>query len=127
MIPTTGGDYIYLGRAYGETAAFSFSWYYFWVAKPGSQAIIATVFGNYFVTVFTGLDNANGGDKLTSTLAKVCAVVLVAILTGLNCLGVKETSGVVNVLTGTKIALIVCVFVVGITFVCIHQDSDTAR
>ena len=29
------------------------------IAKPGSQAIIATVFGNYMINVFTGLDDAN--------------------------------------------------------------------
>ena len=31
MIPTAGGDFDYLRRAYGDKAAFAFAWFNFWV------------------------------------------------------------------------------------------------
>ena len=32
-----GGDFDYLGRAYGSQAAFSFAWFNFFISKTGSQ------------------------------------------------------------------------------------------
>ena len=43
MMPTAGGDFDYLRRAFGDRVAFSFAWYNFFVGKSGSQAIIATM------------------------------------------------------------------------------------
>ena len=47
MMPTAGGDFDYLRRAFGDRAAFSFAWYNFFVGKSGSQAIIATMSGQH--------------------------------------------------------------------------------
>ena len=47
LMPSAGGDFSFLKRAYGDNAAFIFAWYNFWISKTGSQAIIATVFGEY--------------------------------------------------------------------------------
>jgi amino acid transporter len=91
------------------------------IAKPGSQAIIATVFGNYTVNVLTGLNDSNQvRHSLTlccvcllctdlcecvcvcvcvwqdSYYSKLLAIGLVIALTSLNCYGVKETSTVVT-------------------------------
>ena len=41
-MPSAGGDFDYLQRAYGQRAAFSFAFYNFFVGKSGSQAIIAS-------------------------------------------------------------------------------------
>jgi len=121
MMPTAGGDYEYLKRAYGEWASFSFGWYFFWIAKPGSQAIIATVFGNYTVRVFTGLD----GDNASAWASKVASVGLILALTGLNCMGVRESSWAINALTVCKIALILCVFVAGMVY--LGSDTSTLK
>jgi len=32
MIPTAGGDFDYLKRAYGDGVAFAFAWFNFWVS-----------------------------------------------------------------------------------------------
>ena len=45
MMPSAGGDFDYLTRAFGDRAAFAFAWYNFFIGKSGSQAIIATIFG----------------------------------------------------------------------------------
>lgn len=119
MMPNTGGDIEYLKRAYGKSASFSFSWFLFWISKPGSQAIISTVFGNYLVTVFTGLDNA---DK-NSTNSKIAAVALIIISTIVNCFGVQTSSAITNTLTITKLTLVVLVVLSGATYLARNQSA----
>mmetsp|Transcript_23192 Transcript_23192/g.34018 ORF Transcript_23192/g.34018 Transcript_23192/m.34018 type:complete len:491 (-) Transcript_23192:227-1699(-) len=121
MLPTTGGDFVYLRRAYGKTAAFSFVWFNFWVAQPGSQAIIATVFGNYIVTLFTGLDQTTSN----STPSKAAAVLIIAVLVGVNCGGVRESSMLNKTLTAAKVVMLLCVIAAGVVYGCSH--GSTAR
>lgn len=118
MIPSTGGDFDYLHRAYGKSAAFSFAWFLFWISKPGSQAIIATVFGNYVVRIFTGLNSSSDG----SPAAKAAGVLLIIILTLVNCVGVHATSSVANVLMATKLLLVALVVCAGVYHVSNTQD-----
>ncbi len=47
LYPSAGGDYTFLQQAYGDYAGFAFGFYNFFISKPGSQAIIATIFGRY--------------------------------------------------------------------------------
>lgn len=117
MIPSTGGDFDYLNRAYGKSAAFSFAWFLFWISKPGSQAIIATVFGNYVVRIFTGLNNSSDG----SYEAKAAGVLLIISLTLVNCVGVHATSAVANFLTATKLILVGVVVFSGVYHVSNKQ------
>lgn len=121
MMPSTGGDFDYLNKAYGQSTAFAFAWFYFWISKTGSLAIISTVFGNYIVNLFKGLNNDDdsSSDDFTS---KGIAMGLIIILTGLNFLGVKESSGVVNFLTVLKIGLVVTVCLVGVYHVSKNQS-----
>jgi amino acid transporter len=119
--PSAGGDYEYLTRAYGKPIGFSFIWYYFWISKPGSQAIIATVFGDYFLRAFTGEPSSND-----SYLGKLFSVSLILLLTSINCLGIKESSTVINILTLIKLLLIVFIAISGLIFL-INNDSSILR
>jgi APA family basic amino acid/polyamine antiporter len=42
MLPYTGGEYVYLRRAYGDLTAFLYMWTWFAVAKPASIASVTT-------------------------------------------------------------------------------------
>lgn len=117
--PSAGGDYEYLTRAYGKPIGFSFIWYYFWISKPGSQAIIATVFGDYFLRAITGSRDINSE---MSYLAKFFSVFLIIVLTIINCLGIKESSTVINILTFFKLLLIVFITLTGLVF-AFHDPS----
>src|SRR5204862_6685520 len=44
MLPAAGGEYVYLKRSYGDTAAFLFGWQRFIVAGSGSNASLASGF-----------------------------------------------------------------------------------
>jgi amino acid transporter len=120
--PSAGGDYEYLTRAYGKPIGFSFIWYYFWISKPGSQAIIATVFGDYFFRALTGMPPSAADD---SYLQKIFSVSLILVLTFINCLGIKESSTVINILTFMKLMLIVFIAISGVVFVT--HDSSILR
>eukprot|EP01039_Chlorochromonas_danica_P003619 gene3619-3963_t len=130
MMPSAGGDFDYLRRAYGEAAAFSFAWFNFFVSKTGSQAIIATIFGRYFESVLRG--NASqlivSGSTSETWLSKVLAVAVVVGVTALNCAGVKESAVVSILLTSTKVLLVLSVFVFAILYASSDKDrSETAR
>lgn len=121
MMPDIGGDYGYLSRAYGRTVSFSYAWYYFWIAKPGTQAIVATVFGNYFTTLFMGLENADE----TSAASTACSVAIIVALTVLNCLGLMQAQGVVYIFTLSKAVLVAAIVIT--SFVYISSDMETLR
>src|SRR5512146_675162 len=46
-MPEAGGEYVYLGEAYGPMWGFLYSWTQMWVAKSGSIATLATGFFLY--------------------------------------------------------------------------------
>lgn len=96
-VPSAGGDAEYLRLAYGDRAAFVFVWTKFWVLKPGSQAIIATVFGQYLEAALggaaVGATDDGGGSSWVATLL---AVACIWALTANNCLGVRETANLQN-------------------------------
>src|ERR1044072_7651052 len=47
MMPETGGQYVYLRRAYGPFVAFVYGWALFAVIQSGSIAAVAYVFAEY--------------------------------------------------------------------------------
>src|SRR5215510_8975776 len=47
MMPETGGQYVYLQRAYGPFVAFVYGWALFAVIQSGSIAALAYVFAEY--------------------------------------------------------------------------------
>lgn len=97
--PKSGGDYVYLTRAFGPRVGFLFAWSELWVVRPGSIGSIAFIFANYAneLNPFPG-----AADKMTALLGY--ATVAVAVLTGINILGVREGKWTQNFLTIVKIA-----------------------
>lgn len=111
MMPTAGGDYDYLHHTYGNRVAFSFAWFNFFISKPGSQAIIATIFGHYFETVITGQSTAISSGSSSSqdqntALSKIISILLIVIITLINCIGIRESANFQNLMTCTKLGLV---------------------
>jgi amino acid transporter len=116
--PKAGGDFEYLSQAYGERAAFSFAWYYFFISKPGSQAIIATIFGRYCQTILLGHQGAHDSNESMgeSPLVTGLAAALIAIITLINCVGIKESATLQNILTVSKLCLVLSLFVIALVY-----------
>ncbi|HET7214308.1 MAG TPA: amino acid permease [Terriglobia bacterium] len=94
MIPATGGQYIYLREAYGPLCAFVSGWTFMLAVLSGGSAWLAvtfSIYAGYFV-------------PLTPGAAKAVAIGLIAVLSAVNYLGVKEGAWVQRVFTSLKIA-----------------------
>lgn len=104
------GDAEYLRLAYGERIAFVFVWTNLWVLKPGSQAIIATIFGEYLGRAFSG----GGPVAQDGWIAKTLAVCALCLLSWSNCMGIRSTANVQNVLTALKGLMIFALVIAGV-------------
>ncbi|HLJ94185.1 MAG TPA: amino acid permease [Gemmataceae bacterium] len=100
--PRSGGDYVYLTRAFGPWMGFLFGWAQLVVIRTGNIGMMAYVFADYA----TRLWDFGKGDPRSLTEAQVAflyAAAAVAILSVLNLLGVVFGKGTQNILTAAKI------------------------
>jgi APA family basic amino acid/polyamine antiporter len=102
--PHEGGDYVYLGRAYGSWAGFLFGWSQLAIIRPGDIALMAFVFARYAVTLYAPF----------SGIGTFYAASAVLVLTAINILGVRESKWTQNVLTVVKIAGMLFIVVAGL-------------
>lgn len=123
MMPSAGGEYDYIQRAYGKAASFVCAWYYFWVKQPSSVAIVATVFGNYIVTLFTGSLHDTKEDTAES---KIAALLLIAVLTVINCLRVQQSAYLNAVFSAAKAIMLLSVLICALVYVA-QGSTDTIR
>jgi len=114
-IPQAGGTYVFLRRAYGsELIAFSFAWMMCFTYATGAIAIVAIMASTYLMPVLQALGLIDG------EYISAGAISLIAILTFLNARGVHQGGITQNVLTFTKIGLILAL----ITGALILADLD---
>jgi basic amino acid/polyamine antiporter, APA family len=99
--PEVGGQYAYLREAFHPLVAFVYGWVLLLVIQTGGMAAVAVTFSRYFVD----------STKLPISYPIMAAIVL-AILTIVNCLGVRAGGTVQSVLMVLKIlalaGLVVC-------------------
>ena len=100
--PSVGGQYAYLRDAYHPLVAFLYGWTLLLVVQTGGMAAVAMTFGNYFREL-SGL----------SVPTSVLAVITLAVLTVINCLGVRAGSNVQSALMVMKALAIIALVTVG--------------
>jgi basic amino acid/polyamine antiporter, APA family len=91
--PKSGGQYVFLREAFGPGVAFAFGWSNVLISRPSLLAGIALVFAGYFAPLFGIPDGAQ----------KYLAIGAVALLTFVNCLGVKAGTRAQNLFTAAKV------------------------
>jgi basic amino acid/polyamine antiporter, APA family len=94
MMPATGGQYVYLREAYGPLCAFLCGWVFVLAVIPGGCAFLAVGFSIY-------LDRFV---PLTPAMRNIVSLALVATLSAINYVGVKEGAWVQRIFTSLKIA-----------------------
>ena len=109
-----GGQYAYLRDAYHPIVAFLYGWTLLLVVQTGGMAGSAIIFGRYFREL-TGLGIPE----------QVVAAATLAILTIVNCLGVRAGSNLQSALMLTKLAAIAVLIGVGL-FVAAPAPSMSA-
>jgi APA family basic amino acid/polyamine antiporter len=112
--PSSGGEYVYLTHAFGPEWGFMTGWVSFFAGFSAPIASAALAFSDYLGFFFPSLKQANapfvfGSGAMSIRLGpgQLTASVLIAAFTALNCLGVGRAAKVQNVLTATKLIVVV--------------------
>src|SRR5262245_27767334 len=103
--PDVGGQYAYLREAFHPGVAFVYGWVLLLVIQTGGMAAVAVTFSRYFV-------------ELTNLPIKQSyfAAIVLALLTLINCLGVRAGSTVQSILMVLKIVAIAALVICGFAF-----------
>jgi APA family basic amino acid/polyamine antiporter len=111
MIPATGGQYVYLREAYGPLCAFVCGWTFMLAVLSGGSAWLSvtfSIYAGYFV-------------PLTPAASKVVSIGLIAVLSAVNYVGVREGAWVQRVFTAFKIAALLVL--IGAGFLLSHPAA----
>ena len=102
-LPVVGGQYAYLRDALHPAVAFMYGWVLLLVIQTGGMAAVAVTFARYFLELT--------GWQISDSLVAAAAL---ALLTAVNCLGVRAGSRVQSTMTLTAVGaigvLVVCSF-----------------
>jgi APA family basic amino acid/polyamine antiporter len=94
-VPVVGGQYAYLRDAFHPAIAFIYGWVLLLVIQTGGMAAVAVTFARYFVDLTHWQINDS-----------IIAATALAMLTAINCFGVRAGSRVQSAMTLTAIAAV---------------------
>jgi basic amino acid/polyamine antiporter, APA family len=107
--PSSGGEYVYLTEAFGPTWGFMTGWISFFAGFSAPIAAAALAFSDYVGHVI-------GAQGLSVAAGRTLASAIIALFTIVNCLGIRRTARVQNVLTSVKILIILTFLIMGFAF-----------
>ena len=113
--PDVGGQYAYLREAFHPGVAFLYGWVLLLVIQTGGMAAVAVTFSRYFVEMLH-----------VPVRDSVLAAIVLAVLTIVNCLGVRAGSTVQSVLMVLKIVAIAGLVTCGLMFVAPNAIAPTS-
>jgi len=102
--PSAGGEYHFIGRAYGRSLAFLYGWARMTVVVAGSIAVFAYLFGDYMSRVV----------NLGPHSPAIWAVLVVSVLTAVNYAGIRESKVTQNVFTFLECGGLALIVVAGL-------------
>lgn len=122
-LPYAGGDYVYIREAYGKFMGFLSGWSSFLVTFSGAIAFLAVGFTGFMAFFFPGLGSEEAllslaipGFPMKITLGTVFSIIVVALISALHCLGVRQGSVTQNILTTLKIGSLLGIIFLGLFF-----------
>jgi APA family basic amino acid/polyamine antiporter len=113
--PAVGGQYAYMREAFHPLVAFLYGWTLLLVVQSGGMAAVATTFARYFLEL----------SRAQLPVAAVAASAL-AVLTAINCLGVRWGSNVQSALMVTKVVAILGLVACALTAPVAHASMPEA-
>jgi amino acid transporter len=103
--PSVGGEYHFIGRAFGRTPAYFYAWARMTVIVAGSIAVFAFVFGDYCARLFS----------LGAHSSAIYAVLIIVILTVVNIAGLTAGKTTQKIFTALLVVGLVIVLAVGLS------------
>lgn len=116
MFPDSGGQYVYLRETYGDLVAFLYGWMLFTVANGGTIAALAVASAAYMGQIVPVISQEHlvfAFAGVVFTRAHVVALVLIALLTFVNVVGLRWGALLQNVSTWTKFLAMAAFVVLG--------------
>lgn len=113
MFPRAGGDYQFIKEAWGPAAGFLVGWLSFWIIMPGSIAALSIAIVDYLP----------GIDTNSLVVSRSLAVLVIALLVGLNIRSTKLAASTQSTVTVGSLILLAGLVVGGALF----GTGDTAH
>ena len=119
--PSSGGEYVYLTRAFGPTWGFMTGWISFFAGFSAPIAAAALAFSDYLGYFFPAAKQENAIYKIGSGTfaielggAQLVACSLIGLFTLANFFGIQRVARLQNVLTATKVLVLVAFIFLGL-------------
>jgi APA family basic amino acid/polyamine antiporter len=107
QVTESGGQYVYLREAMHPVVGFVYGWSLLFVIQTGGMAAVALIFANHVYEL--------GGMKSTEWSAALLGSAALAVLTIINCLGVRAGTVTQNVFMVLKLVAIAALVIIGLT------------
>src|SRR5208282_1386905 len=130
MYPDSGGQYIYLREAYGDLVAFLYGWMLFAVANGGTIAALSVASAAYMGSIIPAISQQHVIFSLAGipfTRAHAVGLLLIAILTYVNVVGLRWGALLQNVSTWTKFVAMAAFVVLGFAIGKGHLSNFSAQ
>jgi APA family basic amino acid/polyamine antiporter len=117
MMPSVGGQYVYLREAYHPLIGFLFGWTTFLVIQCGSIAAVAVGFAKFSGVLFPWISEKNVMfhiGTLPVNTTQLVGMAMILFLTWLNTRGIVTGKTVQNIFTSTKVIALFGFIVVGL-------------
>ena len=125
MMPQAGGMYVYLREAFSPIVGFLYGWTLFTVIQTGTIAAVAVAFARYTGVLVPGIAenrylippiHLSSGYAISLSTGQLVAILVIALLTWTNSLGVRYGKILQNLFTSAKIASLAGLILLGLIF-----------
>ena len=106
-VPATGGEYVYMYKAFGPFAAFMFGWAHFFIIRTSSAAGLSIIAVNYFEYFV----------DLAAWQETVLALLVIAALGYINYIGIQQASLFQKITTVLKVGALFMLVLLGLVLV----------
>lgn len=124
MMPQAGGMYIYLREAFSPLIGFLYGWTLWTVIQTGTIAAVAIAFARFTGVLLPAISETKylvspihlvGRYSVSLSTTQLLAVSIVALLTGLNALGLNYGRILQNIFTVAKVGALLALIILGCT------------
>jgi APA family basic amino acid/polyamine antiporter len=139
MMPTAGGQYVYLREAFGPLFGFLYGWTLFLVIQTGTMAAVAVAFGKFLGVLVPWVSTHNllidlghievFHHSVSATLSsqQLVAVLALLFLSVLNIFGLRLGAWVQNVFTTLKVATLLGLVALGLWWSNLHPAASVHK
>ncbi len=123
MMPSAGGQYVYLREAFSPMFGFLYGWTLFLIIQTGTIAAVAVAFARFLGVLAPRISESSylvrplhlvGRYWVSLSTAQLVAILVIILLTWTNSRGVNYGKIVQNVFTVTKIASLAAIIIIGL-------------